>query len=678
MLSSRVPQPGSYERAEPIFDRSRREFHPIIGLLDAGVRDDGVDLVLETRDGPDAYGRITFPDPEVLRFQWAFGGRPNDHLSEMLVGPPPALAVTLTETNEAVTVSAGGSCVTLDKRPWRVRFGHYATEPADTSLVEWVHEPGGWAAESGQVRAYETFALRPGEELFGLGERFLGPRLRGKRLTHWIDEPFGANTTDRVYKSVPLALSNRGYGVFLHHSEEAVFDVGATSTSSASVLVHDDQLDLFVLLGTPKQVLTRYTALTGRAPAPPEWSFGIWMSKCMYASRAEVEQALATARTHDITVDVVNLDPLWLTGRAAETKDFCHFQWDEKSFGPMEEFISWLHGEGVRLCLWVNPHLLENRAGWDPSVCVEDGRARDPFFPDRAFVDLTGAGREWWDRELRRLVAAGVDAFKLDYAELLPVQSKLADGRTGAQVHNVYPLLASMIANQAGAPLAFTRAGTAGSQRYPLHWSGDAQSTWAGLAGALRGGLAAAWSGFAFWTTDVGGFALRLLDLPDDDPAFGFRRPDAELFIRWMQFGMLCSHTRFHGTEGREPWLFGEQAIAGARELAALRKRLRRYLLECAAEAAATGCPVLRPLALEFPEDPGCEQVDTGYLLGPALLVYPVLEPGGRVQVYLPPGEWTDHFTGQTHRGPGWLPAQNVPLDRLPLLVRSGYTPFDE
>lgn len=676
MLSSKVPQPGSYERALPVFDRSRRDFHPIIALSDATVRDDAVDLVLETRDGPDVYGRITFPDPEVLRWQWGFGGRPDDHLSEMLVGPPARLPLTLNESQGTITLCAGGTPVTIDKRPWRLRFGDFASEPGDSSVVEWVHEAGGWSAEDGRVLSYETFALRPDEELFGLGERFLGPRLRGKRLAHWIDEPFGTNTTDRVHKSVPLVVSNRGYGVFFHHPEEAVFDLGATSTSSASVLVQDDELDVFVLLGTPKEVLARYTALTGRPTRPPDWSFGVWMSKCMYASRAEVEDVLSAARRHDIPVDVVNLDPLWQTGRAEENKDFCHFQWDEKSFGPLDDFVDWLHGQGVRLCLWVNPHLLENRTGWDPSVCVEQGRTRDPWFPDRAFVDLTGAGREWWDRELRRLVAAGVDAFKLDYAELLPVDARLADGRTGAQVHNVYPLLASIVAHEAGAPLAFTRAGTAGSQRYPLHWSGDAQSTWAGLAGCLRGGLAASWSGFCFWTSDIGGFHLRLLDLPDD-PAFGFRRPDPELFVRWMQFGMLCSHTRFHGIEGREPWLFGDEAVTVTRDFAALRERLRRYLVACAAEAATTGCPVMRPLGLEFPDDPGCEQVETGYLLGPGLLVYPVLEPGGRVRVYLPPGEWTDHFTRETHQGPAWLPVQTVPLDRLPLLVRSGHAPFD-
>lgn len=675
MLSAEVPQPGTYERATPIFDRKRRTFHPIIGLLGASVRGGGVDLVLETRAGPDLHGRITFPDPEVVRLQWVFGGPPDDHLTEMLVGAPASLPVTLEEDEQSVTVSAGGTAVVLDKRPWRVRFGGFATEPFDASLVEWVHEPGGWAAEDDRVLAYETFALRPGEELFGLGERFLGPRLRGKRLAHWIDEPFGTATTDRVYKSVPLAISNRGYGVFLHHGQEAVFDVGATSTSSASVLVHDDQLDLFVLLGDPKQVLSRYTALTGRPPVPPEWSFGVWMSKCMYANRGEVQEVLTAAQAHGIPVDVVNLDPLWLAGRAAEYKDFCHFEWDDAAFGPLEEFVGWLHGQGVRLCLWVNPHLLEDRRGWDPDVCVEGGRIRDPFYADRAFVDLTGAGREWWDRELRRLVAAGVDAFKLDYGEVLPATARMADGRTGAEVHNLYPLLASKTAYEAGAPLAFTRSGTAGSQRYPLHWAGDAQSTWAGLAGCLRGGLAASWSGFAHWTSDIGGFSLRLLDLPDD-PDFGFRRPDAELFIRWMQFGMLCSHARFHGTQGREPWLFGDEAVEAARQLTQLRRRLTRYLLDCSAEAAQTGCPVLRPLALEFPDDPGCEQVDTGFLLGPGLLVYPVLEPDGRVRVYLPPGRWTDHFTGTTYDGPGWLPEQTVPLERLPLLVREGHDPF--
>jgi alpha-D-xyloside xylohydrolase len=669
--------PGTYERATPIFDRSTREFHPIVSLDDVRALDDRVELAVATRDGLGLTLVVTFAEPEVVRLQWSFGGVAGRHHTEMLVAEPATLPLEVADDGETVTITAGGTPLTVERTPWRVRFGAYATEPHDSSLIEWVAEPSGYAFEDGRVRAYETFSLHPGEELYGLGERFHGPGLRGHRLSHWIDEPFGTNTADRVYKSVPLVVSSRGYGLFFHHPEEAVFDLGAGSNASASVLVHAAELDLFVIAGTPKQVLERYTGLTGRPPVPPAWSFGVWLSRCMYGSRAEVEGIVETARELGVPVDVIGVDPLWLANRPGKTFDTCDFVWNEKDFGPIEDFVGWLHERDVRLCLWVNTHVEAGTEAWQPERVVDGGRARDRLFPERGWVDLTGAGAEWWLEEMSRLVAAGVDGFKLDYSETLPSGVLMADGRRSEDVHNLYPLLAAITADRAGVPVHFTRAATAGSQRYPLHWAGDSQSTWAGMRGALRGGLAAAWSGFAHWTSDIGGFFRRELEDIESE-GFGFKQVDTELYIRWMQMGMLCSHTRFHAMSPREPWHFGDEAVAVARAFGGLRERLRPYLLQCAEEAAATGCPLMRPIALEFPDDRGARHVDTQFLLGPGLLVCPVLEAGGHVEAYLPPGGWTDHFTGARHEGPGWMTFDDVQLDRLPLFVRDGFTPFGD
>lgn len=665
---------GSYERARPIFDHAVRTFHPMTHLLRFEAGERSVRLWVATQAGPAVEVRVTFPDPHVARVHWAFGRAPGPHLTEMLDGDPPALPVHVDETPQQVTIDAGGPPLVLERRPWRVRFGGYETEPADTSLVEPVAEAGGWAQETERVVSYETFALHPHEQLYGLGERFHGPALRGRRLAHWIDQPFGTNTTDLVMKSVPLVISNRGFGLFIHQPEEAWFDLGATSTASATVLVRSDQLDAFLILGTPKEVLRRYTALTGRAPVPPDWSFGLWTSRCMYRSHAEVIEVLDAFDELGIGVDVVNLDPLWMAVAKRTTGYSADFVPNTEDFPPIEELCRELHERGVRLCLWLNPLVHETSVAWVPERLVGHGAAREPFGPARGFVDFTGAGGEWWREEIRRLVACGVDAFKLDHGEVLPVDVRLADGRTGAEVHNLYPLLASMVAADAGAPLAFTRAGTAGSQRHPLHWAGDTQATWAGLAGSLRGGLAAAWSGFAHWSVDLGGFYLRDLRHARDAD-LGFRQPEPELYIRWLQFAMLLSHTRLHGNRPREPWHFGETAVEVARDFVGLRTRLRPYLQACAEEAAATGVPVLRPIAMEFPDDPGAAAIDTEYLLGPALLVCPVLERGGRVQVYLPPGSWTDHFTGEPADGPGWV-RREVPIERLPLYVRGGFDPW--
>jgi alpha-D-xyloside xylohydrolase len=662
-----------YELAAPIVDGSRR-FHPFTRVLDVEAENRSLRLRVATRGGPVLRVRLSFCDARGLRVQWA-PWRPEDHESAMLHGKPAELPVRVQEHPDRIVVDAGGPAAVVHRSPWRLEFGPYCTEPSDTSLVTWVTPPSGASADARGPSVQETFALAADEELWGTGERFVGPAVRGKRVAHWIHTALGTNNTDRVHKSIPLIVSSRGYGLFVHAPERGVFDLGCVSTASATVLIESPEYDGFVFLGTPKEILARYTAVTGRPPELPAWTYGVWLSRCMYESRAQVEAEVEAAARNGLPLAVVNIDPRWLARRKHLAFDSCDFVVDEEAFGPIGELADWLHERGIKLCLWVNPHVDDESDAFRPEVMVDAGRCRDPWFPQRGMVDFTGAGAGWWREQLKGLLAAGVDCFKLDYGEMLPATARHADGRTGADTHNVYPLLASQIAREAGAPVCWTRGATAGSQRYPVHWPGDTQSTWAGLAGAIRGGLAAAWSGIAYWTTDIAGHHHRDLR-QTGDPEHAFLAPDLELYQRWTQVGMLCTHTRFHGIGPREPWHVGPGAIEVAARFAALRQRLVGYLQECAAEAAATGCPVLRPVALEFPEDRGAWRVDAEFLLGPGLLVVPVLEPGGRADVYVPPGDWTDHFTGLRYTGPQWVSRAEIPITELPLLVRDGYTPF--
>ena len=662
--------------AAPLFPREGRRLRPFARVRDvAQASATEVTCTLETFDGGLAHGRITFAAPDVVRFQWAVGRRPGRRRTEMLVDDVPELPLTLAGDGDAASISAGGPAARLDTARYRFSFGSFTTEPADSGLVDWVVHPGGWAEDDGGIAVYETFALRPGEEIYGLGERFVGPAMRGRRVAHRIDTALGASTTDKVHKSVPFLVSTRGYALFAQHPEQGAFDIGARSTASATVMMRSDELDLFVLLGDPKTVLRSYTSLTGRPSMPPAWSFRPWLSRCMYGSRAQVEEVVERARQEDFPVGVIGIDPLWMAGRRAWGHDACDFVVDEEAFGDMADLAEWLHDRDIRLCLWVNPHVSERSAAFVPERLIDGGQLREGLQPTRGFVDFTGVGGDWWLEELTKLRAMGVDAIKLDYGEMLTEGGTMADGRRTEDVRNIYPLMAAELIARAGFPVTITRGGTSGSQRHPVHWPGDTPATWTGLAGALRAGLAAAWSGFAFWTSDVGGFHLRDL-VRGEEPGFGFSQPSAELYIRWVQFGMLCSHIRFHGNRPREPWVFGDEAVAVARRFAALRDQLTPYLLDCSAEAVAAGVPVMRPLALEFPDDPGSRHVDTEYLLGPDVLVCPVLEPDGRVHVYVPPGTWQEVFTGAVETGPAWVAPQRVPLDRIPVYVRAGSAPF--
>jgi alpha-D-xyloside xylohydrolase len=228
-------------------------------------------------------------------------------------------------------------------------------------------------------------------------------------------------------------------------------------------------------------------------------------------------------------------------------------------------------------------------------------------------------------------------------------------------VHNLYPLLYNrtvfeVIGEYQERPVVWGRSGYAGSQRYPVQWSGDPLANLRSLAATIRAGLSYGMSGVPFWTFDLGGFK---------------GQPSTEAYLRWAQAGLLVSHSRFHGTTPRLPWYYGEDAVRIVRDYARMRYRLLPYIYSAAAEAVRTGLPVMRPLLLEFPDDPASAIIELEYLLGPSILVAPVVDEGGAVEVYLPPGRWYDYFTGQRHEGPMRI-ARTCRLSELPVYVREG------
>jgi alpha-D-xyloside xylohydrolase len=279
-----------------------------------------------------------------------------------------------------------------------------------------------------------------------------------------------------------------------------------------------------------------------------------------------------------------------------------------------------------------------------------------------AIIDLTNPPAvEWYKSLMRPVLAMGVDVFKTDFGEDIPADAVFANGMTGAEMHNLYPLLYNRAVFEVtqevtGEGLVWSRSGYAGSQRYPTCWSGDPACTWDSLAFTIRGGLSLGLSGVPFWSNDIGGYR---------------GHPSEALYIRWAQFGLLCSHARCHGESEREPWFYGDRATDIFRRYARLRYRLFPYLYSCAHEAARTGMPVLRAMPLAFPDDINACDKDLQYMLGPWLLVAPITDESDRRSVYLPAGQWTDYWTGETYDGPMALDV-HAPLDTLPIFVRGG------
>jgi len=665
----------------PIFADPRRQYDYVTSIARHGRVEGGVRLDARTESGETVRAELAFVTPEVFRLRvWLNDEPPRD--SPMLVeGAHRHQRPRLAEDDGDILLDSGSLKVRLVRSRWALMVedagGRVLVEPsADSRLLRtpFVLPLGFSRDERGRVAFHDSLSFSPGERLYGLGEQFGPFDKRGQRIVSWTRDPSGGLTSPICYINIPFFLSSRGYGLFLHHSSKIVYELGQPALQSGAFRVDDPYLDYFFIYGPgPKEIIARYTELTGRPLAPPAWSFGAWFSRCMYRDREQVEGIVERLRELGIPGDVIHLDPLWLKERRSRELDGCDFVWDEEAFPDPQGFVRWLAERGFKLSLWENPYVWVDtemhREGLEKGYFVRSqggGLARPLENPDDTVLpDFTNPDAyRWWQEKHRPYLRMGVAAFKPDYGEAVPADALFADGRTGEQVHNIYPLLFNrcvyeVMREERGEAMLFGRSGYAGSQRYPINWTGDQPTTWGGMAAALRAGLSLSLSGISMWSHDIGGFWN-----PDN-----FAPPDPTLYVRWAQFGLLSCHTRFHGIRGREPWYFGDKAVEVVREFARLRYRLLPYIYSLAREAEATGLPVVRPLVLEYPDDPVAAAVDYEYLLGPYLLVAPVMNEEGRCLVYLPPGTWYDWWTGERLQGPQHLRLQ-VPLERLPLYVR--------
>jgi alpha-D-xyloside xylohydrolase len=370
----------------------------------------------------------------------------------------------------------------------------------------------------------------------------------------------------------------------------------------------------------------------------------------------------------DIPLSVLHFDCYWM-----RRLQWCDFEWDRDAFPEPEALLQRLGDRGLRRSVWINPYIGQRaplfaeaaQAGY--LVRRPDGRVWqwDMWVAGMGLVDFTNpAARTWFAGKVRALLASGVDAVKTDFGERIPEDVVWFDGSDPHRMHNYYSHLYNQTVFEAveaergaGEAVLFARSATVGGQRFPVHWGGDCESTYASMAESLRGGLSLGLGGFGFWSHDIGGFE---------------GTPPAGLFKRWVAFGLLSSHSRLHGSSShRVPWAFGEEAVEVTRAFARLKNALMPYLWAAAIQAHEEGIPVIRAMVLEFPADRTCAFLDRQYMLGPDLLVAPVFSDGGEVDVYVPAGEWTSYWDGSPVTGPGWV-RQRHGFDSLPLLVRPG------
>jgi alpha-D-xyloside xylohydrolase len=603
-----------------------------------------------------------------------------------LIGADGAPTATVTSDADGATLTTGTLTVKVTAGdPFSVEFlsggrrltglGHKAIGHVRLSDAAEVDPgPTGNARERAAGPRSSEFSLAQldlgvGELIYGLGERF-GPLVKnGQTVEIWNAD--GGTSSEQAYKNVPFYLSNRGYGVLVNDTGHVSLEIGSEAVERVQFSVAGGDAEFLLFDGpTPKDVLGRYTQLTGRPAQVPAWSYGLWLSTSFTTDydEATVMSFIDGMAERDLPLSVFHFDCFWMREFA-----WCDFEWDPRVFPDPEGMLGRLHQKDLRVCVWINPYI-----GQRSSLFAEAAEAGyllknpagevwqwDLWQAGMALVDFTNpAATAWFKDKLRGLIAQGVDCFKTDFGERIPLEVAYADGSAPDRMHNWYTQLYNQAVFEvlqeergAGDAVLFARSATAGGQQLPVHWGGDSTSTYASMAETLRGGLSLALSGFAFWSHDIGGFE---------------GTPDAGVFKRWTAFGLLSSHSRFHGSSSyRVPWNFDDEAVEVTRVFTRLKLSLMPYLYAAGLEAAETGVPVMRPMLLEFPDDPAVPYLDRQYLLGRDLLVAPVFSENGEVEFYLPAGTWTNWFTGERVEGGVWRRETHGMLT-LPLYVRQG------
>ena len=569
------------------------------------------------------------------------------------------------DTNGDVTYASKEGSVTIKADPWRIvikdangkELTHTRTWSDNDSTQVKVQPFSFIKRGSDNSRSINpVFSISPNEKIFGLGESPAGLNKVGQKVNLFVTDPQGPETPD-MYKPIPFFFSNQGYGIFMHTSEPVTLDLGQSYIGANKIFMNDEDMDFFIFFGSPKEILSEYTALTGRPEMPPLWSFGTWMSRISYFTEDEGRDVAAKLRDNKIPSDVIHFDTGWF-----DVDWECDYEFSKDRFNNPQQMIDDLKDQGFHISLWQLPYFVPGNRYFpeliEKDLYVHNGKGTLPY--EDVVLDFTNpATVDWYQEKIGNLIGMGVGAIKVDFGEAAPINAVYHNGKTGWQEHNLYPLrynkaVADITKETSGDNIIWARSAWAGSQRYPLHWGGDAATTSAGMLGTIHAGLSLGLSGFPFWSHDIGGFVT---DTPE------------ELYRRWLPMGFLTSHSRAHGAPPTEPWLFeNPEFVDYFRRAVELKYSLMPYILEESETASANGWPMFRALLLEYPDDPGAWKVDDQYMFGSKILVAPLLEARNSRDVYLPgSNKWVDYQTGKTYN-PGWHNII-VPADALQAVI---------
>ena len=622
----------------------------------------------DTLDGGTLDVTFTAPRENIIRVTVTHFAGKRDNAPHFETYEEPVNAV-IEENDETVSFTSGKLTARVQKgENWRVDYvaedGRVLTSSAFRGMGRALDK------DTGKTYMSDSLMLDVGECVYGLGERFAAYVKNGQSIDMWNAD--GGTASEQTYKNIPFYMTNRGYGIFVEDTSDVSFEVASEKVERVQFSAEGETIVYDVIYGgTPKAVLDGYTALTGRPALMPAWSFGLWLSTSFTTNYDEktATSFIQGMADRDIPLSVFHFDCFWMKGF-----NWCDFTWDEETFPDPVGMLKRYHDRGLHLCCWINPYIGQAsplfREGMEHGYLLKktngDVWQTDLWQAGMGILDVTNPdARAWYCDHLRKILRMGVDCLKTDFGERIPVRDiAYYDGKDPLHMHNYYTFLYNKMVfdllkeeRGEGEAILFARSATAGSQQFPVHWGGDNSASYISMAETLRAGLSMSHSGFGFWSHDISGFE---------------QTAPADVYKRWAAFGLLSSHSRLHGSSSyRVPWLFDEESCDVVRKFTRLKCRLMPYLYGAAVEAHEHGTPMMRPMMLEFPDDPACDTLDRQYMMGESLLVAPVFHADSHVDYYLPDGQWTSLLDGRKVQGGHWQRETHDFLS-LPLMVRPG------
>ena len=514
-------------------------------------------------------------------------------------------------------------------------------------------------SQAGKIDAVDCrIKVTPDEVIYGFGEKFDKFNQKGGVLTLWgMDDWLGLTTglQNQSYKPIPVFHSTKGYTMFLNSSYRLRADIGNSNPGELRLSQHGDILDYYFWVDAPEQALQSYTNLTGKPILPPKWAFEPWMGRTGRGWRAPGDPVKEKKRVIEQfeKLDIPH-SAIYAEGVGAERPDM-HTYVNARNIKPLSWYYSAIDQK-------TQQRLMPDVDVKDLPILNVDNPAklasRDISYVDFTHPNALEMARRWWKLRLD----LGIAGSMVDFGDRVPEDVTFYNGKKGDEMHNFYSYdyhrtYAEVFRERRGNDfILFGRSAAPGTQKWVAQISGDVRANLRGLEGSLNGLLNLSACGFSIWGSDLGGFRA-------------WAEPN--VYIRWTQFACFSPLMRSHGRVPKEPWEYGDKAVVNYKYYAWVRENLLDYIYHSATQSHLSGIPMVRAMAVAFPEELSVVNIPDQYMFGKDLMVCPVITDKNKRKITFPVGKWTDLWTGKTIQGPFYSEI-DVPIEKIPVYIREG------